>query len=122
MILGKLLNNNILDSALLDQLLHHAHVVNRGQTYRMRERWKTDIQPVPPAELPADRIPAFGSFSDRCFRFLPSGVDMCTLIKEMQLSGTDSCVQEVMWICGISAEEIRTMEADLPQNPACNHP
>ena len=52
---GKLLSDNILATALLDRLLHHAHVVNiRGQTYRLRERWKAGVQPVPPAELPAD--------------------------------------------------------------------
>ena len=52
---GELLSDNILATALLDRLLHHAHVVNiRGQTYRLRERWKAGVQPVPPAELPAD--------------------------------------------------------------------
>lgn len=50
----ELLSDNILATALLDRLLHHAHVVNiRGQTYRLRERWKAGVQPVPPAELPA---------------------------------------------------------------------
>ena len=52
---GELLSDNILASALLDRLLHHAHVVNiRGQTYRLRERLKAGVQPVLPAELPAD--------------------------------------------------------------------
>lgn len=52
---GELLSDNILATALLDRLLHHAHVVNiRGQTYRLRERWRAGVQPVPPPELPAD--------------------------------------------------------------------
>ena len=52
---GKLLSDNILATALLDRLLHHAYVVNiRGQTYQLRERWKAGVQPVPPAEPPAD--------------------------------------------------------------------
>ena len=47
--------DNILATALLDRLLHHAHVVNiRGHTYRLRERLKAGVQPVSPAELPAD--------------------------------------------------------------------
>ena len=47
---GELLSDNI-----LDRLLHHAHVVNiRGHTYRLRERLKAGVQPVSPAELPAD--------------------------------------------------------------------
>ena len=52
---GELLSDNILATALLDRLLHHAHVVNiRGQTYRLRDRLKAGIQTVPPATLPAD--------------------------------------------------------------------
>ena len=52
---GELLSDNVLATALLDRLLHHAHVVNiRGQTYRLRDRLKAGIQPVPPATLPAD--------------------------------------------------------------------
>ena len=52
---GELLSDKILATALLDRLLHHAHVVNiRGQTYRLRERLKAGVQLVPPAELPAD--------------------------------------------------------------------
>lgn len=52
---GELLSDNVLATALLDRLLHHSHVVNiRGQTYRLRDRMKAGIQPVPPADLPAD--------------------------------------------------------------------
>lgn len=56
---GELLSDNVIASALLDRLLHHAHVINiRGQTYRLKDRMKTGsyaVPPtVPPAELPAD--------------------------------------------------------------------
>lgn len=51
----KLLSDNIMATALLDRLLHHAHVVNiRGWTYRLREWWKAGIQPVSLAELLVD--------------------------------------------------------------------
>ena len=53
--LEKLLSDNIMATALLDRLLHHAHVVNiRGWTYRLREWWKAGIQPVSLAELLVD--------------------------------------------------------------------
>ena len=52
---GELLSDDILATALLDLLLHHAHVVNiRGQTYRLRDRLKAGVQPVPLADIPAD--------------------------------------------------------------------
>lgn len=52
---GELLSDNVLATALLDRLLHHAHVVNiRGQTYRLRERMKAGVQTVPPTVLPTD--------------------------------------------------------------------
>lgn len=52
---GELLSDDVLATALLDRLLHHAHVVNiRGQTYRLRNRLKAGLQPVPPAHIPAD--------------------------------------------------------------------
>ena len=51
---GELLSDTVLATALLDRLLHHAHVVNiRGQTYRLRDRVKAGVQTVPPAEIPA---------------------------------------------------------------------
>ena len=32
----------------------HAHVINiRGQTYRLKDRLKTGVQTVPPADIPA---------------------------------------------------------------------
>jgi DNA replication protein DnaC len=51
---GELLSDTIVATALLDRLLHHAHVINiRGQTYRLKDRLKTGIQTVPPADIPA---------------------------------------------------------------------
>ena len=39
---GELLSDNVIATALLDRLLHHAHVVNiRGQSYRLKDRLKT---------------------------------------------------------------------------------
>jgi len=41
-------------TAMLDRLLHHAHVVNiRGESYRLKDRLKTGIQTVPPTDIPA---------------------------------------------------------------------
>ena len=51
---GELLSDKVIATALLDRLLHHAHVINiRGQTYRLRDRLKTGVQTVPPADIPA---------------------------------------------------------------------
>ena len=51
---GELLSDTVIATALLDRLLHHAHVINiRGQTYRLKERLKTGVQTVPPADIPA---------------------------------------------------------------------
>lgn len=52
---GELLSDTVLATALLDRLLHHAHVINiRGETYRLRDRLKAGIQTAPPAEIPAE--------------------------------------------------------------------
>ena len=52
---GELLSDNVLATALLDRLLHHAQVINiRGQTYRLRDRLKAGVLPVPAAEIPAN--------------------------------------------------------------------
>ena len=52
---GELLSDTVLATALLDRLLHHAHVINiRGETYRLRDRLKAGIQTTPPAEIPAE--------------------------------------------------------------------
>ena len=61
---GELLSDNVVATALLDRLLHHAHVINiRGQTYRLKDRLKSGI----PIALPTD-IPAF-------FNYFLTGVD-----------------------------------------------
>lgn len=52
---GELLSDAVIATALLDRLLHHAHVVNiRGQTYRLKDRAKAGIQTVPAANIPAE--------------------------------------------------------------------
>jgi len=51
---GELLSDTVIATALLDRLLHHAHVINiRGQTYRLKDRLKAGVQTVPPADIPA---------------------------------------------------------------------
>ena len=50
---GELMGDTALATAILDRLLHHAHVVNiRGDSYRMKERRKAGgtFLPVPPTE------------------------------------------------------------------------
>lgn len=48
-------SDNVLATALLNRLLHHAHVVNiRDQTYRLRNRLKAGAQTVPQTEIPAE--------------------------------------------------------------------
>ena len=52
---GELFSDSVLATALLDRLLHHAHVINiRGQTYRLRDRLKAGVTTVPPMQIPAD--------------------------------------------------------------------
>ena len=52
---GELLSDTVLATALLDRLLHHAHVINiRGETYRLKDRLKAGIQTAPPADIPAE--------------------------------------------------------------------
>ena len=52
---GELFSDITLVTALLDRLLHHAHVINiRGQTYRLKDRLKTGVTTVPPMHIPAD--------------------------------------------------------------------
>lgn len=53
------MNDTAIATAMLDRLLHHAHVVNiRGESYRLKDRLKTAIQTVPPANIPASDNPA----------------------------------------------------------------
>lgn len=52
---GELLSDTVIATAMLDRLLHHAHVINiRGDTYRLKDRLKAGIQTVPPANIQKD--------------------------------------------------------------------
>lgn len=56
---GELLSDNVIATALLDRLLHHAYVINIwSQTYHLKDRLKAGIQTVPPAEILAEQLPA----------------------------------------------------------------
>ena len=51
---GEILSDPVIATALLDRLLHHAHVINiRGQTYRLKDRLKSGVHVTPPADIPA---------------------------------------------------------------------
>ncbi len=55
---GELMSDAAIATAMLDRLLHHAHVVNiRGESYRLKDRLKTGIQTVPPTDIPAAEHP-----------------------------------------------------------------
>lgn len=55
---GELMSDAAIATAMLDRLLHHAHVVNiRGESYRLKDRLKTGIQIVPPTDIPAAEHP-----------------------------------------------------------------
>lgn len=50
---GELMNDHVIATAMLDRLLHHAHIINiRGETYRLKDRLKTGVRVVPPATIP----------------------------------------------------------------------
>ena len=52
---GEVLSDTVIATAMLDRLLHHAHVINiRGDTYRLKDRLKAGIQTVPPAGIQKD--------------------------------------------------------------------
>ncbi len=56
---GELMNDTVIATAVLDRLLHHAHVVNiRGDTYRLKDRLKTGVNIVPPVNIPSINGPA----------------------------------------------------------------
>ena len=41
---GELLGDPVLATAVLDRLLHHAHIINiRGNSYRLKDRAKTGL-------------------------------------------------------------------------------
>ena len=51
---GELMSDTVIATAMLDRLLHHAHVINiRGDTYRLRDRLKTGVKTAPPANISA---------------------------------------------------------------------
>ena len=48
---GELLSDTVIATALLDRLLHHAHVVNiRGETFRLRDRLRAGTAPISPTQ------------------------------------------------------------------------
>ena len=56
---GELMSDTVIATAILDRLLHHAHVINiRGDSYRIRQRQKSGLMSVPPADIPAMEISA----------------------------------------------------------------
>jgi hypothetical protein len=53
------MNDTVIATAMLDRLLHHAHIINiRGESYRLKDRLKSGIRVVPPADIPAEDDPA----------------------------------------------------------------
>ena len=49
---GELMSDTVIATAMLDRLLHHAHVINiRGETYRLKGRTKAGFVSVPPAAI-----------------------------------------------------------------------
>lgn len=51
---GEVMSDTVIATAMLDRLLHHAHVINiRGETYRLRDRLKSGVTLSPPADIPA---------------------------------------------------------------------
>jgi DNA replication protein DnaC len=51
---GELMSDSVIATAMLDRLLHHAHVMNiRGDTYRLKDRRKSGVMLTPPADISA---------------------------------------------------------------------
>ena len=81
---GELMNDTIIATAILDRLLHHAHVINiRGGTYRLKDRLKTGVQTVPPTDIPVTKTDAavtrrliFRRFSSRRLGQILPGVSI----------------------------------------------
>ena len=49
---GELMSDTVIATAMLDRLLHHAHVINiRGETYRLKDRAKAGFVTVPQAAI-----------------------------------------------------------------------
>jgi hypothetical protein len=55
------MNDTVIATAILDRLLHHAHIINiRGESYRLKDRLKGGVRVVPPADIPVLDNPAQG--------------------------------------------------------------
>lgn len=53
---GELMSDTVIATAMLDRLLHHAHVINiRGETYRLKDRLKAGLKTVPPTDIATDK-------------------------------------------------------------------
>ena len=56
---GEVMSDTVIATALLDRLLDHAHIVNiRGDIYRLKDRMKTGVKTVPPADINLTDKPA----------------------------------------------------------------
>ena len=50
----ELMSDSVISIAMLDRLLHHAHVMNiQGDTYRLKDRRKSGVMLTPPADISA---------------------------------------------------------------------
>lgn len=44
---GELISDSVIATAILDRLLHHAHVVNiKGESYRLKDRLRAGLNPA----------------------------------------------------------------------------
>lgn len=44
---GELMSDSVIATAILDRLLHHAHVVNiKGESYRLKDRLRAGLNPA----------------------------------------------------------------------------
>lgn len=47
------MTDTVLATAILDRLLHHSNIINiRGESYRLKDRLKSGVRVVPPANIP----------------------------------------------------------------------
>jgi DNA replication protein DnaC len=50
---GELMSDTVIATAILDRLLHHAHIINiRGESYRLKNRLKSGVKIAPSAGIP----------------------------------------------------------------------
>lgn len=51
------MQDTVIATAILDRLLHHAHIINiRGESSRLKDRYKGGVRVVPPAAIMSDTI------------------------------------------------------------------